>query len=511
MNHRADTCCINKESSAELTESINSMYRWYGTTEICYVLLSDVCKSSADVALGLQVKQSRWFDRGWCLQELLAPASISFFDKTWNLLGTKESMLDLLSIRTGVPHKLLAGDRSLSRYSIAQRMSWASTRQTTRVEDIAYCLMGIFDVNMPLLYGEGEKAFFRLQQQIIEQYDDHSIFAWPLAGTKQAGMLAQSPAAFAGCGHVRSLPSYSGRPSFRMTNRGLSLKLPLRYYAPNVYIAYLHCTIPDTPNFGNTNYFGSDNALGLLLHKLTEDDQYARIGHNSITGYPMTLLPTDIQVKVNVRQRLDPRQNTSLDAYVVGPALERLGAISLGSFFDEIELKKYQYDEPGDELLLHNCDKTMLLRFGFDFESNPICLIVPNSDTDAGANGFLKRHPIHQGHFSKLGIFYDPLSPGERYGPDYWPIQAVRAREIYDNEASADFAFDIKGSPGYWAIKGDRQHGLDIKLWARPPLDHESVWGSCRGRVLVGKTEVDGQLGWRATLHTSPSDEFMVR
>ncbi|KAI1418437.1 heterokaryon incompatibility protein-domain-containing protein [Hypoxylon sp. FL1857] len=170
-----DTCCIDKRSSAELSESINSMFKWYRNAGICYAYLSDV-DDEHDTRYS-QFQSSKWFARGWTLQELLAPREIQFFSKAWRPLGSKTQLVNTLSGITKIPHKYLLGG-NLSEASVAQRMSWASSRVTTREEDVAYSLLGIFDVNMPLLYGEGKKAFIRLQEEIIKQTKDHSILAW---------------------------------------------------------------------------------------------------------------------------------------------------------------------------------------------------------------------------------------------------------------------------------------------------------------------------------------------
>ena len=118
----------------------------------------------------VQFYSSEWFDRGWTLQELLAPREVNFYDKHWHFIGTKSSLSDSISTRTKIAADMLCGTRTLPDYSIAQRMSSASHRVTTRDEDIAYCLLGIFDVNMPLLYGEGEKAF--IVSLILGQFQD---------------------------------------------------------------------------------------------------------------------------------------------------------------------------------------------------------------------------------------------------------------------------------------------------------------------------------------------------
>jgi len=130
------------------------MFTWYQDAESCYVYLSDVCFDSDDVMMDgsdpewlKSFQSSKWFTRGWTLQELLAPGTVVFFDKNWMEFGTKESLEDQVISITGIRHLF-----NIEAASIAQRFSWASKRETTRIEDTAYCLMGIFGVNMPLLY-----------------------------------------------------------------------------------------------------------------------------------------------------------------------------------------------------------------------------------------------------------------------------------------------------------------------------------------------------------------------
>ncbi|KAF2728404.1 HET-domain-containing protein, partial [Polyplosphaeria fusca] len=169
-----DTCCIDKTSSAELSEAINSMFQWYQNAKICYAYLSDVSNEiSGDESQSVQrqksaLQQSKWFTRGWTLQELLAPASVEFFSKDWERLGNKQYLKQTIHEITKVPLEVLEG-APVSRYSVEERFSWASNRQTARVEDESYCLLGIFDIHMPLIYGEGkEKALKRLQKEVKE-------------------------------------------------------------------------------------------------------------------------------------------------------------------------------------------------------------------------------------------------------------------------------------------------------------------------------------------------------
>ncbi|KAK0763431.1 hypothetical protein N5P37_002808 [Trichoderma harzianum] len=175
-----DTCCIDKSSSAELTEAINSMFRWYSMAAVCYVVLSDVEATSDHAVLEERMAKSRWFTRGWTLQELLAPPpeKLIFYSKEWTRLGSKKDFVDIVSSITRINKQYLQG-QDLRHASVAQKMSWAALRQTSRLEDVAYCLLGLFDINMPMIYGEGDGAFIRLQEAIMTSTpDDHSLFAW---------------------------------------------------------------------------------------------------------------------------------------------------------------------------------------------------------------------------------------------------------------------------------------------------------------------------------------------
>ncbi|KAL7916804.1 heterokaryon incompatibility domain-containing protein [Trichoderma velutinum] len=175
-----DTCCIDKSSSAELTEAINSMFRWYTNAAVCYVLLADVEATSDQAVLEERMAKSRWFTRGWTLQELLAPPpeKLIFYSSEWARLGSKTDFVDIVSSITRINKPYLQG-QDLRHASVAQKMSWAALRQTSRLEDVAYCLLGLFDINMPMIYGEGDRAFIRLQEAIMTSTpDDHSLFAW---------------------------------------------------------------------------------------------------------------------------------------------------------------------------------------------------------------------------------------------------------------------------------------------------------------------------------------------
>jgi hypothetical protein len=242
-----DTCCIDKTNSVELSEAINSMFRWYQQAGICLAYLFDVPPGSEVLNKESQFAKSRWFTRGWTLQELLAPSEVEFLASDWTKITSRTDSSSVLADITGISTDFLSGN-DLENASIAMRMSWASRRTTTKAEDIAYCLMGIFDIQMPLLYGEGEGgAFRRLQQEIIKDSDDQSIFAWtaddteiPLPKTTERrvfSVLARSPAAFEHSHDViqadspifEYLPRYLAgiRAPTVFNNKGLHLSLPI--------------------------------------------------------------------------------------------------------------------------------------------------------------------------------------------------------------------------------------------------------------------------------------------
>ena len=202
-----DTCCIDKTNSVELSEAVNSMFAWYKNSRICYVHLQDVptpqsgpCARSkpqreSDVYLTGRSKKdqlevafedSEWFRRGWTLQECLAPRYLSFYDNQWKYIGDKSDWADTMSRITGIPLSLFFGDDRFMTCPVAAKLSWASCRSCTRTEDMAYCLLGLLDIHMPLIYGEGSRAFIRLQQELIRSSDDNSILAWQFRPGKSA-------------------------------------------------------------------------------------------------------------------------------------------------------------------------------------------------------------------------------------------------------------------------------------------------------------------------------------
>lgn len=266
-----DTGCIDKSSSAELSESINSMFKWYQQSELCIAYLGDYPREKREFT------DSVWFERAWTFQELVAPEKLIFFDCTWQRLGVKHELSEQIVRRTGIDAIVLHNPRNLTWFSIAEKMSWASGRTATKVEDIAYSLLGIFDVNMPMLYGEGKKAFLRLQEEIIKRSPDQSVLVWNSSSPRS--LLAESPQDYAASSGFKMDPST--RKPFTLNNIGLEIKLTLRMVGFNTYTAPL----------GVYGLEGPASAAHLLLEIDGEGDELCRIGSMSMSSLQDDLLP----------------------------------------------------------------------------------------------------------------------------------------------------------------------------------------------------------------------------
>lgn len=249
-----DSCCIDKRSSAELSEAINSMYTWYKQAQICVIYLADVPsfhglnEDLKNPALHTAFEESRWFTRGWTLQELIAPRHRVYVSQDWTLMQENENVLYMISKVTKINIKMLQDSTNLDEFCIAERMSWASKRETTRHEDVAYSLMGLFGVNMPILYGEGlQNAFMRLQEEIMKASFDQTIFAWR-GPYESSGLLAHKPADFENTPILGLWRPKMLAPS-TMTNIGLHIRPVIARSPPsshpdsNKILAALQCDI----------------------------------------------------------------------------------------------------------------------------------------------------------------------------------------------------------------------------------------------------------------------------
>ncbi|KAJ4003973.1 hypothetical protein NW752_010941 [Fusarium irregulare] len=328
-----DTCCIDKASSAELSEAINSMYRYYQEATICYVYLADVPPESSVT----EITNSRWFTRGWTLQELIAPTEMIFFDRTWYEIGTKASLVNVLSERTSIPAAILNDSEQLENTSIAQRMSWAADRVTTRKEDGAYSLMGIFGINMPLLYGEGDKAFYRLQEEIMRSTDDHSLFAWRSA-TSRGGLLAPTPAAFKNSGDIIPWNPFAAYNSpITITNKGVHMEVP--FVAQDVTgrsLCVLCCTTIGT----------RDKVLAIHLRDvyltmehfervITDQLEWIDLDTFNLVQYPVRPLCIRLQAQALVRKPRQDKEGDKPPPYTMDLANTHLSISEAAALGDE--------------------------------------------------------------------------------------------------------------------------------------------------------------------------------
>jgi hypothetical protein len=274
-----DTCCIDKSSSSELSEAINSMFSWYQNAAKCYAYIEEeTIFSVADLG------SAKWFTRSWTLQELIGPTDLVFYDRKWIVIGSKrdKEISALVSKITSIDESILTGVSQLTTISIAKRMSWAANRIATRREDTAYSLMGIFDVNMPMLYGEGAvKAFHRLQEQIMRESNDHSIFAWRSKDGKTVavhGLLADSPQDFAQATDIISYHDWEDASPFQLSNRGLRMELHLTELPDGTFAAALNCPVPSQAR-------GYHGFVALKLRRLPVGiNQYARVQCDALIG-----------------------------------------------------------------------------------------------------------------------------------------------------------------------------------------------------------------------------------
>jgi hypothetical protein len=506
-----DTCNIDKNSSSELSESINSMYRWYAEAEICFAFLADVEIHQQEIS------SSVWFTRGWTLQELIAPRNLIFYDRNWVFLGTKQHLADYLSQVTGIDRKVLVGRHPPASCSVAQRMSWAAKRQTERIEDRAYSLLGIFNVSMPMLYGEGERSFTRLQEEIIKHSDDHSIFAWD-RGLKgyfggYSGLLATSPSQFVKCQEVvRSSKELVSTGGFSITNVGLSIQLITVPWGMETYLAILNCS---------SMRFPPGNRLGIFLERLSssrDEEQFARVQYAGETVKP---IPLEMVIKDSQRRtrRVHVRQT------IIDPPLRRWPGYRLC----ELKLPGYRAEELLDtefhfrNVLHHhtryspeeihlaeqfsphglsslpprpvyfempnnargtaaiiyvppvggkrdkNGDRICWMKFGFDEEFNPMCI-------------FGRRRSLWGGNSAHLAVDWDSFVKAERDPGEHallfrndWIVKNADCVNAGDDTSS------IWRTRHFGILRGHRERGLQAEIpWLR-------MWISIKLEPVDGK------------------------
>ncbi|CAO2649225.1 Nn.00g066100.m01.CDS01 [Neocucurbitaria sp. VM-36] len=311
-----DTCCIDKSSSAELSEAINSMYSYYADAEVCFAFLDDVGELS-------HLEKSVWFKRGWTLQELIAPQDLYFYSTTWRTLGSKNSLCSNVATASGISVSVLKDRDELRDICGSEKMSWASRRSTTRPEDEAYSLMGLFGVNMPPLYGEGrQRAFRRLQLEIMQVTPDQTLFTWH-SNTTTGDMLAPTVAHFVD-GDRCERAEYDSRidypfadgefskPDHNMTNFGLHIQLPmwkLPDHYGELYLVLFSCKLKDTSWYLGAYLQSVQSGHFRKFHRHALNGSITCLipAHASIALRPSPLVPIWVSEKQDLFSfRLDP-------------------------------------------------------------------------------------------------------------------------------------------------------------------------------------------------------------
>jgi hypothetical protein len=369
-------------------------------------------------------------------------------------------------------------------YSIAQRISWASERDTKRPEDKAYCLMGLFDINMPLLYGEGQKAFVRLQEKIIGQTDDHSIFAWSKDGTMLSGLLAPDPAYFKNCGTVVLSQFLNTAEPFQMTNRGLSVKLNVTPWTADTYLSWLDC-----------EKIGSGR-LGIFLRRLVADDHYVRVEVNgkSVEHDRHRRSYDDDRLHNYISLRVPQAVNLQLDGNYLMPRSYGFQFVEVehferdfceearfwvykGQWCDEQRLACIPQGLCGTAVIVHHTTAhwsgIRSVTLGFDFEFNPVCFVDDSSHTD----GWLETPDV---------CSYSGISDRCLQDHDWYTIH--EGSRVYRR----------KDHNNVWAVKGHRIHGLDVMLMESPTTSRSKDL-----RISITRAVISERLVWTCSLATS--------
>jgi Heterokaryon incompatibility protein (HET) len=372
-----DTCCIDKSSSTELNEAINSMYRWYSEATVCFAYLFDV----DDPEEGKVFEKSDWFKRGWTLQELLAPKKVTFFNGKWQRLGDKSTLSGKIATASNISVDVLETPSRINERSIAERMSWASDRSTTRTEDMAYSLLGIFGIHMPLIYGENENAFIRLQEEIIKKSSDQSIFAWSGVEADHPGLLARSPKAFKESENIREVADIS---SFSVGKKGIEMTARMRLHSAYTYLAQLSCAKEP-----------GHEMVGVFLRQLPGSKDYVRIKAEEKDWVEIKKedqLSFPIVERIMVCQRPDPGPRE--DSYLIQPDFRiRVSGNAREQSFTPIPEGSTKWDETEQVFVLSNGKVNssgmigalkfrssdagiQVIRLGFDGYSNPVCVVA---------------------------------------------------------------------------------------------------------------------------------------
>lgn len=501
-----DNCCIDKSSSAELTEAINSMFRYYREAEVCFAYISDLPSNNEGSASDwLNDGHYRWFTRGWTLQELVAADKVEFYDSSWAYRGDKASLIPQLYHVTGIDERVLADSSVLPDIPVARKMSWACGRETTRTEDMAYCLLGLFDVSMPMIYGEGgDRAFVRLQEEIAKETNDLSLFAWTSKEDHDPdsirGMFASSPAEFAeGRTVVRraDFDLLASRPDFVITNRDVTLETSLGLTHDKQLVFDLDCC-------GDA---ALGERLGIYLHQT--GSRFVRQRPNELYRTKDASLWNGSGSTVSIQKRLSPQEKQRIRQELAAKIRLELGGRIYVRFWSHEIGDHAVFDKaaiPGDQWNFH---EEYFLTMGRVTSTG----VIPNFSRFIGIRAFdirygsgrTGRHMCNcllicgmfedaQGNDRPCAVVYNETEPGSK---DILDAIKVKTRE--SNEVLLRHARELvisKHSPDgkslCWNDVSDREvqvtqdpHALSIRLEMRltggASLSEDGCLGHTRG------------------------------
>lgn len=449
-----DTCCIDKASTAELSRSIRSMYQWYAQSDTCIAYLGDIARGQHDFQC------SKWFERGWTLQELIAPDRVDFYDSQWTLLGSRTDLMAAISERTRIPPAVLGKRLDIQECSVAQRMSWAAGRDTTEPEDRAYSLVGLFNVSCVVQYGEGEEnAFLSLQKEIIKEYSDESIFAWrwpenimqdSTDNLEYHGMLASSPDWFEACGNLFPLQHAS---RFAYANGTLSIKLPTRPHSLESYLGLL--------NVANGHEAGR---VTLILARLSIEGEYVRVRDHD-TRMTETKTKAYETREIAVRQRVTEIPSKLFQGYWLRRLDQPTGqegtpktsSKGICAVEDRIKLSPEGYGTAGVVRMLPHeranghigWPQICWLKFGFDDAFNPVCMV---------ANPLIYRH-------SHVALNHDLFDQSLQSSSDAGARDSARIfQEHWLPSNDQVIRKEETWRQGFVVLKGNRKQGLHVVI-----------------------------------------------
>lgn len=535
-----DTCCIDKTSSAALSEAINSMYRYYQRGQKCLAYFAD--SRAGD---NMSFERSKWFTRSWTLQELLAPPEVVFYDARWAPVGTRTLLRSWISAAANIDESALDGGTP-QRFSIAERMSWAARRSAARTEDIAYSLMGLFDVNMPMLYGEGAKAFTRLQEEIIKHSDDQTLFAWSAEPSPMpSGLLATSPRNFLNGSQMRP-STFGALPSeISLTRSAIEMKLSMftlkDIWKDGIFLALLDVVRMECA--------GVYKCVGIFLtHEKGYTDSWYRIAHPN--GTHLFNSPYENFAFSGARRdsvRICPPQPVNQLSrcpvlFVTSPSIELASPADcvnrvhwhsncqisiIGSSILPLRYLNVSRERSNPVCTIDLTARkasVQFIHFGFDNTQRPVCLI-----TDASYAHYRKRKQFlaewHEGLVERISSIKEDKETN--HISDFWRIMSVEPEQFPTRtaleEADIEYEFgfpwneinDRKLTPyrhhiGFWAVIGNAGQDLRFSLDFGVGHSHVNHIHPLNSTNIHERMKYTADIAFVQTMHSSETTWHMI-